>query len=126
MDASHMLWLRIDGLECDSNSYGVKIKPPTMKVDSVLVVISVRIAGSRAFHFLNFAIDAFPQGVCYSVSGIGYDIVDMRFYDRGQPGVRGTKIPVGEVFLHPTFPLIVPEVTEVILDSACTIHLEIQ
>ena len=66
------------------------------------------------------------------MSGVGYNIIDMRFQalggldDRVQPRVRGPEIPAREVFFHPTFPVIVPEVTEVVLDSTSTTHLEIQ
>lgn len=78
---------------------------------------------------LNLTVEAFPQGIGYPVSGIGYDIVYMRFkalrgLDYGiQPRVRGPEIPAREVSPHPTFFMIVPEV---VFDSASTTDLEIQ
>ena len=103
-----------------------------MKVDSGLIVGSIPIAAGKPFHLLNLAVEAFAQGIGYPVSGIGYDIVDMRFQalrgldDRAQPRVRGPEIPARKVSPHPTFFMIVPEVTEVVLDSASTTYLEIQ
>ena len=85
-----------------------------MKVNCSFIVISVPVAAGEPFHFLNFAVEAFPQGIGYSVSGIGDDIVNMRFQalcgldDRVQATVRGPKIPAGEVSLHPTFPAVIP------------------
>ena len=51
-----MLWLGVDSLECDLNSSVKKIKSLTMKVARGLVVISIPVAASKAFHFFNFAL----------------------------------------------------------------------
>jgi hypothetical protein len=50
-----------------------------MKVDSGRILISVSVATGKAFHLLDFAVEAFGQGIGYPVSGIGDDAVDMRF-----------------------------------------------
>ena len=50
-----------------------------MEVDSGPIVISVSVATGKAFHLFNFRVEAFGQGIGYPVSGIGYDVVDMRF-----------------------------------------------
>ena len=103
-----------------------------MKVDSGLIVISIPITTSKSLHFFDLAVQAFTQGIGYPVSGIGYDIVNMRFQafrrldDRLQSGVRGPEIPAREVFSHPSCFMIVPEVTEVVLDSSGTTYFEIQ
>ena len=103
-----------------------------MKIDSSLVVLSVAVPAGKPFHFLNFAVDTFPHGVRYAVFSIGYDIIDMRFQTLGglddwtHSGMCGPEIPASEVFPHPTFPVIVPQVSEVILDSASTANLEVQ
>ena len=103
-----------------------------MKIDSSLVVLSVAVPAGKPFHFLNFAVDTFPHGVRDPVFSIGYDIIDMRFQalggldDWAHSGVRGPEIPPSEVFPHPAFPVIVPQVSEVILDSASTANFEIQ
>ena len=85
-----------------------------MKVNSGLIMISVSVPAGKAFHLLYLAIEAFGQGIGYLVSGIGYDIIDMRFQtlrgldDWGQPGVCSPEVPAREVFPHPTFFMIVP------------------
>jgi len=78
MRGHHMLWSWTGDLKRTRGSSGIRIKPPTIKVDRGLVAISVPVAACKAFQVLNFAIDTFPQGVRYPVLGIGYDIVYMR------------------------------------------------
>jgi hypothetical protein len=60
-----------------------------VEVDSGPIVISVSVTTGKAFHFLNFAVETFGQGVGYPVSGIGYDVVDMSFQTFGGLDHRG-------------------------------------
>ena len=50
-----------------------------MKVNSSLIMISVSVPAGKAFHLLYLAVEAFGQSIGYVVSGIGYDVIDMRF-----------------------------------------------
>jgi len=89
-----------------------------MKVHSGIIVVSVLVAAGKAFHSLNLAPEAFAQGIGYPVPGIGYHIVDIRFQalggldDRAQPRLRSPQMPERDVSPHPTFFMILPEVTE--------------
>ena len=72
-----------------------------MKVNCRFIVISIPVAVGKSFHFLNFTVEAIPQGIGYSVSGLGYDIVKMRIQalcdldDWVQARVLGHEIPTG-------------------------------
>jgi hypothetical protein len=67
-------WSCGDDLECSWFPFWVEIKTATMEVDSGPIVISISVAASKAFHLLDFAVEAFSQGIGYPVPGIGYDV----------------------------------------------------
>jgi hypothetical protein len=103
-----------------------------MEIDSRLVMLSIPVAAGKPLHLLDLAVEAFPQGIGDPVLSVGYDIVDVGFEGlgsldhRSEATVGGPEIPTREILPHPTFSVIVPEVTKVVLDSAGAAHLEVQ
>ena len=127
-----MLWSWTDNLEGPFFSPWIKVKASAMEIDGSLVMVPIPIAAGKPLHFFNLAVEAFPQCIGNPMLGVGYDIIDVRFEALGgldhrpESRVSGPEIPTREVFSHPPFSVIVPEMAEIVFDGASTTHLEIQ